>query len=62
MDGLILFSVRVAVGLLLEAGASNLSIYAFPLIQIARKCVSCIYRFCSSFSDQAWIQWTCRNN
>ena len=53
MGVLILFRVRVAVGLLLDAGALLLFIYAFPLIQLARKCYFCIYRFCSSFNDQA---------
>jgi hypothetical protein len=57
MGVFILFRVRVAVGLLLDVGALYLFIYlfiyAFPLIQIAKKCYSCIYRFCSSFSDQA---------
>jgi hypothetical protein len=53
MGVLILFRVSVAVGLLLDAGAFYLFIYAFPLIEMARKCYSCIYKFCSSFSDQA---------
>jgi hypothetical protein len=50
MSVLILFWNTVAVGLCLDAGALLLFIYAFPLIQIARKCYSCINRFCSSFS------------
>jgi hypothetical protein len=52
MSVLILFRNRVVVGLCLDARALLLFIYAFPLIQIARKCYTCIYRFCSSFSIQ----------
>jgi hypothetical protein len=43
-----LFRIRVVVNLCWEAGASYLFSYAFSLFLIARKCYSCIYRFCSS--------------
>jgi hypothetical protein len=48
MGVLSLFRIRVVVNLCWEAGACYLVIYEFSLILIARKCYSCIYRFCCS--------------
>jgi hypothetical protein len=52
MGVLILFRVRVAVALCLDAGGLLLFIYAYPLIIMARKCSFCFYKFYNPFSGQ----------
>jgi hypothetical protein len=53
MGVLILFRVRVAVDLCLDAGAVLLFNYAYPLNFMARKCNFSFYKFYCPFSGQS---------